>query len=57
MAVTVVGTALMLAIFGAYERVLKHNHVLMSGLLVVVASLAWWWAVLVTCSAATSPIC
>lgn len=32
-AVTVVGTALMLAIFGAYERVLKHNYVLMSGLL------------------------
>lgn len=32
-AVTVVGTAGMLAIFGAYERVLKHNYVLMSGLL------------------------
>lgn len=32
-AVTVVGTALMLAVFGAYERVLKHNYALMSGLL------------------------
>ena len=32
-AVTVIGTAMMLAIFGAYERVLKHNYVLMSGLL------------------------
>lgn len=32
-AVAVVGTALMLAVFGAYERVLKHNYVLMSGLL------------------------
>ncbi|MCA9919130.1 MAG: hypothetical protein KC445_14315 [Anaerolineales bacterium] len=32
-AVTVVGTALMLAVFGSYERVLEHNYVLMSGLL------------------------
>lgn len=32
-AVTVVGTAVMLAIFSAYERVLKHNYALMSGLL------------------------
>ncbi len=31
-AVTVLGTAVLLALFGAYERVLKHNSVLMSGL-------------------------
>ncbi len=32
-AVTVLGTAVLLAIFGAYERVLKHNSTLMSGLM------------------------
>jgi hypothetical protein len=32
-AVTVLSTAVLLAIFGAYDRVLKHNHALMSGLL------------------------
>ncbi|WP_420631557.1 hypothetical protein [Candidatus Leptofilum sp.] len=32
-AVTVMGTAVMFAIFGAYERVLQHNYALMSGLL------------------------
>lgn len=32
-AVTVLGTAVLLALFGAYERVLKHNSVLMSGLI------------------------
>ncbi len=31
-AVTVLGTAVLLAIFGAYDRVLKHNAALMSGL-------------------------
>jgi hypothetical protein len=31
-AVTVLGTAVLLALFGAYERVLKHNNALMSGL-------------------------
>ncbi len=31
-AVTVLGTAVLLAVFGAYERVLKHNGALMSGL-------------------------
>jgi hypothetical protein len=30
-AVTVLSTAVLLAIFGAYDRVLKHNHALMSG--------------------------
>ena len=32
-AVTVIGTAVLLAIFGAYERVLKHNNTLMRGLI------------------------
>ncbi len=32
-AVTVLGTAVLLALFGAYDRVLKHNNALMSGLL------------------------
>ena len=32
-AVTVLGTAVLLGIFGAYERVLEHNYALMSGLL------------------------
>ncbi len=32
-AVTVLATAVLLALFGAYERVLKHNSVLMSGLI------------------------
>lgn len=32
-AVTVLSTAVLLAVFGAYDRVLKHNHALMSGLL------------------------
>ncbi|MCA9953559.1 MAG: hypothetical protein KC434_02490 [Anaerolineales bacterium] len=32
-AVTVLSTAVLLAIFGAYDRVLKHNHALMSGVL------------------------
>ncbi len=32
-AVTVLGTAVLLAIFGAYDRVLKHNSALMSGLM------------------------
>lgn len=32
-AVTVLGTAVLLALFGAYERVLKHNSALMSGLI------------------------
>lgn len=32
-AVTVLSTAVLLAIFGAYDRVLRHNHALMSGLL------------------------
>jgi hypothetical protein len=31
-AVTVLGTAVLLSLFGAYERVLKHNSALMSGL-------------------------
>lgn len=31
--VTVLGTAVLLGIFGAYERVLKYNYVLMSGLI------------------------
>ena len=31
-AVTVMGTAVLLALFGAYERVLEHNAALMSGL-------------------------
>lgn len=32
-AVTVLGTAVLLATFGAYDRVLKHNNALMSGLM------------------------
>ncbi|WP_420642905.1 hypothetical protein [Candidatus Leptofilum sp.] len=47
-AVTVIVTAVMLAIFGAYERVLKHNYVLMSGLLaggfigLIVGGFGYW---------------
>jgi uncharacterized membrane protein YoaK (UPF0700 family) len=47
-AVTVMATAVLLAIFGAYERVLKHNYVLMSGLLaggfigIVVGGFGYW---------------
>lgn len=32
-AVTVLGTAVLLGLFGAYDQVLKHNNVLMSGLM------------------------
>lgn len=32
-AITVLGTAVLLALFGAYERVLKHNNALISGLI------------------------